>query len=55
VDGEPVAQFGQLHPQVAANRKLRQEVFLAEIFADRLNRHPLREVLYQPLPRFPGV
>ena len=55
MDGEPVAQFGQLHPQVAADRKLRHEVFLAEIFSDRLYRHRLREILYQPLPRFPGV
>jgi phenylalanyl-tRNA synthetase beta chain len=55
MDGQPVAQFGQLHPQVAAGRKIRQEVFLAEIFADRLNQHRLREILYQPLPRFPGV
>ena len=55
MNGEPVAQFGQLHPQVAADRKLRQEVFLAEIFADRLCQHRLREILYQPLPRFPGV
>ena len=55
MDGEPVAQFGQLHPQVAAGRKIRQEVFLAEIFADRLNHHRLRDILYQPLPRFPSV
>lgn len=55
MDGEPVAQFGQLHPQVAAGRKLRQEVFLAELFADRIYKHRLREILYQPLPRFPGV
>jgi phenylalanyl-tRNA synthetase beta chain len=55
MDGQPVAQFGQLHPQVAADRKLRQEVFLAELFSDRLYGHRLREILYQPLPRFPGV
>jgi phenylalanyl-tRNA synthetase beta chain len=55
MDGEPVAQFGQLHPQVAAGRKLRQEVFIAELFADRLYQRRLREILYQPLPRFPGV
>jgi phenylalanyl-tRNA synthetase beta chain len=55
MDGEPIAQFGQLHPQVAANRKLRQDVFIAEVFADRLYEHPLREILYKPLPRFPGV
>ena len=55
MDGEPIAQFGQLHPQVATSRKLRQEVFIAELFADRLCRHSLREIRYQPLPRFPGV
>jgi phenylalanyl-tRNA synthetase beta chain len=55
MDGEPVGQFGQLHPQVAAGRKLRQEVFIAELFADRLYQRRLREILYQPLPRFPGV
>ena len=55
MDGEEVAQFGQLHPQVAAERKLRQEVFVAEIFADRLYTRRLREIRYEPLPRFPGV
>jgi phenylalanyl-tRNA synthetase beta chain len=55
MDGEPVAQFGQLHPQIASPRKLRQEVFIAEIFADRIYSRSLREIRYQPLPRFPGV
>jgi len=55
MDGEPVAQFGQLHPQIASSRKLRQEVFIAEIFADRIYSRSLREIRYQPLPRFPGV
>ena len=55
MDGEPIAQFGQLHPQVASSRKLRQEVFVAELFADRLYRHDLREIRYEPLPRFPSV
>ncbi len=55
MDGEPVAQFGQLHPQVAAARKLRQEVFVAEVLADLLYTRDLREIRYEPLPRFPGV
>jgi phenylalanyl-tRNA synthetase beta chain len=55
IDGEVAAQFGQLHPQIAAGRKLRQEVFIAEIFADRLFKHNLREIRYEPLPRFPAV
>jgi len=33
--GETVARFGQLHPDVAAARKLRQDVFLAEIMLER--------------------
>ncbi len=55
MDSAAVAQFGQLHPEVAAARKLRQDVFLAELFLDRLYRHPLREVRYQPLPKYPAV
>jgi len=55
IDGEVAAQFGQLHPQIAAGRKLRQEVFIAEIFADKLYKSNLREIRYEPLPRFPAV
>lgn len=55
LDGEVVAQFGALHPQVAAERKFRQQIYLAEIDAEKLYRHRLREIRYQPLPRFPGV
>ena len=55
LDGRPVAQFGRLHPQVATARKLRQEVFIAEISSDQLYRRSLREIRYKPLPRFPAV
>jgi len=55
LDGAAVAQFGQVHPQVAGARKLRQEVFLAEIFLDRLYRRALRQPRYQAIPRFPPV
>jgi phenylalanyl-tRNA synthetase beta chain len=55
MDGTTVAQLGQIHPEVAAKRKLRQEVFLAEIYLDRLYQHGLREVRYEPLPRYPAV
>ncbi|MFY9559949.1 MAG: phenylalanine--tRNA ligase subunit beta [Terriglobales bacterium] len=55
MDGTTVAQFGQLHPDVAAARKLRQEVFVGEIFLDRLYQHDLRQVRYEALPRFPAV
>jgi phenylalanyl-tRNA synthetase beta chain len=55
LDGSVVAQFGQLHPDVAAARKLKQEVFVAEFFLDPLYEHTLREPRYQTLPRFPAV
>lgn len=55
VDGELVAQLGMLDPEIASARKLRQEVFIAEIFADRLYSRPLRKIVYRPLPKFPAV
>jgi phenylalanyl-tRNA synthetase beta chain len=55
MDGAMVAQFGQIHPDVAAARKLKQDVFVAEIYLDRLYRHDLRAVRYEALPRFPAV
>jgi phenylalanyl-tRNA synthetase beta chain len=55
LDSEPVAQFGQLASEIAAGRKLKHDVFIAEIFADRLYSRPSREMLYRPLPKFPAV
>jgi phenylalanyl-tRNA synthetase beta chain len=55
LDGATVAQFGQIHPNMAAARKLRQDVFVAEIYLDRLYQHDLRQVRYEALPRFPAV
>ena len=36
-------------------RKLRQDIFVGEIFLDRLYQHDLRQVRYEALPRFPAV
>jgi phenylalanyl-tRNA synthetase beta chain len=55
MDGVMVARFGQVHPDVAAARKLKQDVFVAEVFLDRLYQHDLRAVRYEALPRFPAV
>jgi phenylalanyl-tRNA synthetase beta chain len=55
LEGATVARFGQIHPGIAAARKLRQEVFIAEIHLDRLYRQGLREPHYRPTPRFPAV
>ncbi len=55
MDGSPVAQFGQIAEGVKAERKLRQDVFLAEIDVERLNAIGLRTVKFAPLARYPSV
>jgi phenylalanyl-tRNA synthetase beta chain len=55
MNGTAVGQFGQLHPELASARKLRQDIFLAELYLDRLYRHGLRKVCYEPLAKYPDV
>ncbi len=55
IDGTTVAQFGQIHPDIATARKLRQRVYVAELYLDRLYPYGLRELRYEALPRFPAV
>ncbi|MGA3211492.1 MAG: phenylalanine--tRNA ligase subunit beta [Terriglobales bacterium] len=55
VDGTTVAYLGQLHPKIAAERKLRQDVHACEIYLDRLFEHALRKPHYVPVSRFPAV
>jgi len=55
VDGAMVAQFGQIHPEVAAARKLRQDVFLAEFDVEQLYKRGLRPVRFTALAKYPAV
>ena len=55
VNGAMVAQFGQIHPEIASARKLRQNVFLAEIDLEQLYQLGLRPVRFEPLPKYPAV
>ena len=55
LEGAVVAQFGQIHPEVATARKLRQDVFLGEIDLDQLYRLGLCRVKYSPLGKYPAV
>ncbi len=55
VNGATVAQFGQIHPEVAAARKLRQDVFLAEFDLEQLYKNGLRTVKFVPLGKYPAV
>jgi phenylalanyl-tRNA synthetase beta chain len=55
MDGKTVVHFGQLHPDVAAARKLRHDVYIAEVMLDWLYRHPLRQPRYRRISKFPAV
>ncbi len=55
MDGTVVAQFGQIAPGVKAERKLRQDVFLAEIDLERVHAIGLRTVRFAPLGKYPAV
>ena len=54
-NGAVVAQFGQVAESVRADRKLRQEVFLAELDLDRLHKLGARKVKIAVLPKYPPV
>ncbi len=54
-DGLTVAWFGQLHPVEAQQRKLRQTVYVGEIYLDRLYRLSLRHPIAPELSRYQPV
>jgi phenylalanyl-tRNA synthetase beta chain len=55
LNGTPVAHFGQISSDVASARKLKQDVYLAEILIEQLYRTDLRRPRYQKISRFPAV
>ena len=55
MDGVMVAQFGQIAEEVKAERKMRQDVFLAEVDLERLHALGLRTVRFAPLGKYPAV
>jgi phenylalanyl-tRNA synthetase beta chain len=55
VKGAMVAQFGQIRPEVATARKLRQDVFLAEFNLEQLYKLGLRPVQFVALGKYPAV
>jgi phenylalanyl-tRNA synthetase beta chain len=55
LDQKEVARFGQIHPEVAMARKLKQDVYLAEILIENLYAHELRAPHYQPIAKYPAV
>ena len=55
LNGREIAQFGQLHPDIAVVRKFRQEVFVAEIDLDLLYLGKPHQPRYQAPSKFPAV
>src|ERR1700722_6128157 len=55
VDGAVIVQLGQVAPEVAAARKLREPVFLAEIDLEALYLRGLRQIRFEPLGKYPVV
>jgi len=55
VDGVTAGWFGQLHPRVAAERKLKEPVLVGEIYLDRLYKLALREPAAREISRFQPV
>ena len=55
MDGAVVTQFGQIAESVKAARKLRQDVFLAELDLEQLHARGLRTVRFAPLAKYPAV
>lgn len=55
MDGAVVAEFGQIAEEVKSQRKLRQDVFLAEIDLEQLRARGLRAVKFAPLAKYPAV
>jgi phenylalanyl-tRNA synthetase beta chain len=54
-EGLTVGWFGQLHPNEAATRKIKDAVLLGEIYIDRLYKMPLRKPAAREISRFQPV
>jgi phenylalanyl-tRNA synthetase beta chain len=55
LDGGKVGYVGQLHPAVAEARKLKQDVYIAEIHLERLFEHKLKQPRFVAISRYPAV
>ena len=55
IDGLTVGYFGQLHPAEADRRKLKQPVFVGELYLDRLYKQSLRQPAARELSRYQAV
>jgi phenylalanyl-tRNA synthetase beta chain len=55
VEGLTMGWFGQLHPRLASERKLKEVVLAGELYLDRLFQLPLHKPSVRELSRFQSV
>ncbi|MFP5226533.1 MAG: phenylalanine--tRNA ligase subunit beta [Acidobacteriota bacterium] len=55
LDGATMGWFGQLHPAEAERRKLKQTVWVGELWLDRLYNNDLRQAVIEELSRYQPV
>jgi phenylalanyl-tRNA synthetase beta chain len=55
LDGATIGWFGQLHPAEADRRKLKQAIWIGELWLDRLYKQGLRQPVVEDLSRFQPV
>jgi phenylalanyl-tRNA synthetase beta chain len=55
LDGSTVAYFGQLHPAEGERRKLKQPIYVGEVYLDRLYKQTLRQPVMRELSRYQAV
>jgi phenylalanyl-tRNA synthetase beta chain len=55
IAGKPVGTLGRLSDELASGYKFRQPVYLAEVDLQALLALPTEQVLYKPLPKYPGI
>ena len=54
-NGKPIGSIGRLNDEIASTYKFRQPVFVAEVDLQSLLAAKPKDVLYKPLPIYPGV
>lgn len=55
LDGATAGWFGQLHPAEAERRKLKQTIWIGELWLDRLYKQGLRQPVVEELSRYQPV
>lgn len=55
VGNDTIVTLGQIHPIVAQNYGISEEVYIAEIYVDKLNKYGKEDVKYKETSKFPTV